>query len=224
MLKPISKQTLARDLAVIQGGFCLFGLSIALAIRANLGTGTWSVLEVALAPLVHLSVGTVSILVGFIALGIALLLREPIGWGTLANLLSIGPWLDLWLWILPSVQGVLPLQIVMLLAGILIQGIASAIYIGVNAGAGPRDSLMLAIHRTTHISIRLARGAIEVGVFLLGWALGGPAGVGTVVFALLIGPAVQWAFRLFRVKPHHASDGQVAATGAQAEPSVQVSK
>ncbi len=215
MLKPIRKQTLARDLAVIQGGFCLFGLSIALAIRANLGTGTWSVLEVALAPLVHLSVGTVSILVGFIALGIALLLREPIGWGTVANLLCIGPWLDLWLWILPSVQGVLSLQIMMLLAGILIQGIASAIYIGVDAGAGPRDSLMLALNRTTHISIRLARGAIEVGVFLVGWALGGPAGVGTVVFALLIGPAVQWAFRLFKVKPHQPAEVHTMAPGAQ---------
>ena len=193
-------------MAVIQGGFCLFGLSIALAIRANLGTGTWSVLEVALAPLVHLSVGTVSIVVGFIALAVALLLREPAGWGTLANLLCIGPWLDLWLWVLPSVKGNIPLQGAMLLGGILIQGIASAIYIGVDAGAGPRDSLMLAIHRTTRISIRLARGAIEVGVFLLGWALGGPAGIGTVVFALLIGPTVQAAFRLFRVKPHQSPD------------------
>jgi uncharacterized membrane protein YczE len=211
-LKPIRRKTLARDLVVIQGGFALFGLSIALAIQANLGTGTWSVLEVALAPLVRLSVGTVSVIVGFIALGIALLLREPIGWGTLANLLCIGPWLDLWLWILPSVQGNLALQVAMLVAGILIQGIASAIYIGVDAGAGPRDSLMLAIHRTTHMSVRLARGAIEVGVFLLGWALGGPAGVGTVVFALLIGPTVQWAFRVFRVRPHAPSDSLAPQT------------
>jgi len=210
MLKPIRRQTFFRDLAVIQGGFALFGLSIALAIQANLGTGTWSVLEVALAPLINLSVGTVSIIVGFVALAIALLLREPIGWGTLANLLSIGPWLDLWLWVLPSVRNSMPLQGAMLLGGILIQGIASAIYIGVDAGAGPRDSLMLALHRSTGVSIRLARGGIEVGVFLLGWALGGPAGIGTVVFALLIGPVVQWAFRLLKVRPH-GSSGALAA-------------
>jgi len=219
MLKPIRKQTFARDMAVIQGGFALFGLSIALAIQANLGTGTWSVLEVALAPLVRLSVGAVSIIVGFAALAIALILREPIGWGTLANLLCIGPWLDLWLWVLPSVKSSLFLQAAMLLGGILIQGVASAIYIGVDAGAGPRDSLMLALHRTTGVSVRLARGAIEVGVCLLGWALGGPLGVGTVVFALLIGPTVQWAFRLFGVKPHQAADSLAARTKTPIIPS-----
>jgi uncharacterized membrane protein YczE len=81
-------------------------------------------------------------------------------------------------------------------------GIATAIYIGVDAGAGPRDSLMLAVHRTTHLSIRLGRAIIEVLVVAVGWLLGGPLGIGTLVFALLIGPAVQWAFRLFKVQPH----------------------
>jgi uncharacterized membrane protein YczE len=90
----------------------------------------------------------------------------------------------------------------MFLLGVLVQGIATAVYIGVDAGAGPRDSLMLAIHRTTGVSIRLARGAIEVIVVLIGWLLGGPLGIGTVVFALLIGPSVQWAFKLFKVRPH----------------------
>ena len=90
----------------------------------------------------------------------------------------------------------------MVLLGILIQGIATAVYIGVDAGAGPRDSLMLALHRTTGVSIRLARGAIEFIVVLIGWLLGGPLGFGTVIFALLIGPSVQWAFKLFHVHPH----------------------
>jgi uncharacterized membrane protein YczE len=202
MLKPIRRQSFVRDLCVIQAGFALFGLSIALAIRANLGTGTWSVLDVALARVSHLTVGTVSILVGCVALGVALLLREQIGWGTLANLLCIGPWLDACLWLLPSVQGNLLLQSLMLLAGIVTQGIATAIYIGVDAGAGPRDSLMLALHRTTGVSIRLARGALEISVCLVGWLLGGPAGIGTVVFALLIGPAVQWGFKVFKVQLH----------------------
>ncbi|HEX5941828.1 MAG TPA: hypothetical protein VFY66_06090, partial [Anaerolineales bacterium] len=104
-----------------------------------------------------------------------------------------------------------PLQIGMFLSGILIQGIATAVYIGVDAGAGPRDSLMLAIHRTTGVSIRLARGAIEVIVVLIGWLLGGPLGFGTVIFALLIGPSVQWAFRLFKVQPHTQQPVEVEA-------------
>src|SRR5690606_38242306 len=96
----------------------------------------------------------------------------------------------------------LVLQSLMLLAAVLIQGIASAVYIGVNAGAGPRDSLMLAIHRTTKLSLRLARASIELTVFTIGWLLGGPAGIGTLIFAILIGPSVQWAFKIFNVKPH----------------------
>ena len=92
----------------------------------------------------------------------------------------------------------------MLLAGILTQGIATAVYIGVNAGAGPRDSLMLAIKRTTGISYRLARGSIEVTVLVIGWLLGGPAGIGTAVHALLVGTSMQWAFKVFRVQPHQS--------------------
>jgi uncharacterized membrane protein YczE len=81
-------------------------------------------------------------------------------------------------------------------------GLASAIYIGVDAGAGPRDSMMLAIKRTTGISIRAARAIIEVTVVTIGWLLGGPAGIGTLVFALLVGPSVQFGFKLFKVQPH----------------------
>jgi uncharacterized membrane protein YczE len=94
----------------------------------------------------------------------------------------------------------------MVLAGVFAQGIASAIYIGVDAGAGPRDSLMLAIHRTTKLSLRTARGIVELTVFAIGWLLGGPAGWGTLIFALLIGPSVQWAFKIFNVKPHKVED------------------
>ena len=202
MLKPIRWNTFIRDFLVIQIGFALFGLSISLTIRSNLGTGTWSVFEVALADITGLSVGTITVIVGFTVLIIALLLREKVGWGTLGNILSIGPWLDLCLWLIPSVENQIVLQSAMLLGGVLAQGIASAVYIGVDAGAGPRDSLMLALHRTTKLSLRMARGSVEVAVFIIGWLLGGPAGIGTLVFALLIGPAVQWVFKLFNVQPH----------------------
>ena len=205
MLKPIRWNTFLRDFLVIQIGFALFGLSIALTIQANLGTGTWSVFEVALAKISGLSVGTITVIVGFAVLMLALALREQVGWGTLGNILSIGPWLDLFLWLIPPVRDRYALQGMMLLGGVFTQGIASAVYIGVNAGAGPRDSLMLAIHRTTKLSLRLARGSVELTVLTIGWLLGGPLGLGTLVFAVLIGPAVQWAFKIFNVRPHESS-------------------
>jgi len=215
MFKSIRWKTFPRDFAVIQIGFALFGLSIALMIRGNIGTGAWSVLEVAISQRTGLTPGTLTVIVGFTVLLLAMLMRERVGWGSLANILFIGPWEDFFLWLIPSVTNRLLLQIAMLLGAILVQGIASAVYIGVNAGAGPRDSLMLAVKRTTGLSLRLARGAIEVSVFLLGWALGGPAGIGTAVFALLIGPSVQWAFRLFRVQPHGPDAEAAAEAGAE---------
>jgi uncharacterized membrane protein YczE len=202
MIKPIYWQTFPRDFAVIQIGFALFGLAIALLIRANLGASPWAVFEVALSNLTGITIGTASILVGFGVLAGAVTLKEQIGWGTLANILCIGPWIDVSLWLLPNVTDNLPVQIGYLLAAVVIMGLASAIYIGVDAGAGPRDSLMLALNRTTGVSVRLARGVIEVSVVLVGWLLGGPVGLGTLAFALLIGPSVQWAFRLFKVRAH----------------------
>jgi len=202
MFKPIHWKTFPRDFLRIQIGFSLFGLAIALMIRANLGTSAWAVLDVALSQITGLSVGTLTVLVGFAVLSGALIMREQIGWGTLANILSIGPWEDVWLAIIPSISDNLPLQIAMLLIAILLMGLASAIYIGVDAGAGPRDSMMLAIKRTTSLSIRVARAIIEVTVVTVGWLLGGPAGIGTLVFALLVGPSVQAGFKLLKVEPH----------------------
>ena len=211
MLKPIRWNTFIRDFFVIQIGFLLYGLALALIIRANLGTGTWLVLEVALADIFGIKIGTMTVYMGFIVLIIALVLRERVGWGTLGNILSIGPWLNLCLDLIPLLKENLALQIGMFLLGVLIQGIATAIYIGVDAGAGPRDSLMLAIHRATGVSIRVARGALETIVVLIGWSLGGPLGFGTVIFALLIGPSVQWAFKLFNVQPHKPEIVEAAA-------------
>jgi uncharacterized membrane protein YczE len=202
MLKPIRWNTFAKDFFVIQFGFLLYGLALTLIVQANIGTSTWLVLEVALANILGIKIGTMSVYMGFMVLIIALALRERVGWGTLGNILSIGPWINFFLGIIPVVENKLSLQIGMFLLAILIQGVATAVYIGVDAGAGPRDSLMLAIHRKFGLSVRLARGSIEVIVVLIGWLLGGPAGFGTIAFALLIGPSVQWAFQVFNVKPH----------------------
>ena len=190
---------------MIQLGFALFGFSIAVMIRSNLGTNPWVVLEVALANLLTLTPGTLSVIVGLIVLVVSMIMGEKIGWGTLANILIIGPWEDFFLHLLPSVTSRPFLQTIFLITAIFSMGIATAIYIGVDAGAGPRDSLMLAVERTTGLSLRLARACIEIFVVLIGWILGGPLGLGTLVFALLIGPAVQLGFRIFRVKPHRTA-------------------
>lgn len=202
MLKPIRWKSFPRDFIVIQIGYALFGLAIAILIRANLGTNPWVILEVALAQITGLSPGTLSVITGFVILIGALILREQIGWGTLGNILFIGPWEDLALYFIPPVENNFPVQLGMLLAAALIMGMASAIYIGVDAGAGPRDSLMLAVKRISGWSLRRARGSIEIIVVLVGWLLGGPIGIGTVIFALVIGPSVQWGFKLFNVQPH----------------------
>ena len=214
MLRPIRWNTFVRDLFVIQIGFLLYGFGISLIVRADLGTGTWLVLEIALADILGIKIGTMTVYMGFMVLLVALALRERVGWGTLANILSIGPWLDLFLDIIPTVNGNLVFQIGVFLLGVLVQGIATALYIGVDAGACPRDSLMLAVHRTSGMSIRLGRAIIEVIVVTVGWLLGGPLGFGTVIFAFLIGPSVQWSFKLFNVKPHQPEPEIVKAAAA----------
>jgi uncharacterized membrane protein YczE len=110
MFKPIRWNTFIPDFIRIQIGFFLFGLAITLMIRGNLGTSAWAVLEVALASKLHISIGTMTVLMGFMVLSGALIMREKLGWGTLANILSIGPWEDFWLSIIPSVKGNLLLQ------------------------------------------------------------------------------------------------------------------
>ena len=202
MFKPINWNAFPKNFMIAQGGFFLFGSGIALIIQANLGTGSWEVLAVALSNLSGLSPGTMIIFSGLIALVVAILLGEEVGWGTVGNMLFIGPWTDFFLQIIPSVEEQLHLRVLMLLGSIALVGIASAIYISVDAGAGPGDSLMLAINRNLGWSIRLSRATLEMLILIIGWLLGGPVGVGTVAFSLLIGPAVQFGLMLLGVNAH----------------------
>lgn len=194
-----------RDFAVIQIGFLLFGLSIVILVKADLGNTPWVVLEGALIKYVPLTLGQAIIIVALVITLIDLLLKQPLGWGTLANMLSIGWWVDVLTPYVPAPPVNLALQIAYVLLGAIVMGFATAVYVGVNAGAGPRDSLMLAIARRAKVSVRLARAIIEVAVVIIGGLLGGPLGIGTLIFAIAIGPAVQLAFRLLRVHPPQAS-------------------
>jgi uncharacterized membrane protein YczE len=213
MFKPIRWKTFPQDFFRIQIGFLLFGTAIALMIRGNIGTSAWAVLEVALSEILGVTPGQMTMAVGALVLSGALMMRERIGWGTLGNILSIGLWEDKALDIIPPITNNLPLQVAMLLVAILTMGLASAIYIGVDAGAGPRDSLMLAIKRKTGVSFRTARVLIDVTVVTIGWLLGGPMGIGTLVFALLVGPSVQWGFKALKVEPHKDMQAEKETVG-----------
>jgi uncharacterized membrane protein YczE len=202
MLKPIHWKTFPRDFAIAQLGFALYGLAIALIIQAGLGTGPWAVLSVALADLTNTTPGTMIVVTGLLVLLAAVLMKEKVGWGTLGNILFIGPWTDLFLLLVPSLKGNLWLQIPGLLGAVVLTGIATAVYLSVNAGAGPRDSLMLAVSRVSGRSVRLSRAVIEILVVVVGWFLDGPVGIGTLLFAVSIGPLVQFFFKLFHVRPH----------------------
>ena len=205
-LKPVRWRTFPRDFLVIQIGFAFFALAIAFLIRSNLGTSPWVVLEMAFINYIPLTPGQSGILTGAMVLLLALALREPVGWGTLGNIICIGLWEDVALeHLLKKNIDYLPGQVLYLVLAVLVMAGATAIYIGVNAGAGPRDSLMIAVARATGLSVRVARAGIEIAVVTSGWLLGGPVGIGTLVFALAIGPAVQAAFRIFKVGAQHTA-------------------
>jgi uncharacterized protein len=194
----------ARDLAVIHFGFVLFGISILIMVHAGLGTSPWVALEVAMTHYLPMTLGQAVIAVAAVLIVLNILLGQPLGWGTFANMISIGLFVD-WLkpWV-PVAPDNLWVQVPYLLLGTLIMGFATAVYVGVNAGAGPRDSLMLAISRLAGVSVRRARTYIEIAVVTAAWLLGGTIGLGTLIFAVTIGPAVQVAFRLLRVRPLQA--------------------
>ena len=194
-------RSFAYDFLVIQFGFVLFGLSIDMMVRANLGLGPWDVLHMALTYHLPITLGEASIGVAFVVVFLDVILREPLGWGTIANMIFIGVWIDILKPFVPSVPSVFWIQIAILLLGTTVMGFATAIYVGVNAGAGPRDSLMLALSRSGKMSVRRARTILEVSAVVVGWLLGGPAWLGTLISALAIGPAVQLAFRLLKIRP-----------------------
>ena len=187
------------DFFVIQIGFSLFGLATDMMVQANLGLDPWDVLHMALSYHLPITLGEASIGVAFIMILLDLPLRERIGWGTFANMIFIGVWIDALRPLVPAVPRVFLIQVVYLLLGTLFMGFGTAIYVGVDAGAGPRDSMMLALSRAGKTSLRVARTCLEVSAVTLGWLLGGPAWLGTLIFAITIGPAVQLAFRLLKV-------------------------
>jgi uncharacterized membrane protein YczE len=193
-----------RDLAIRTarciGGLALFGLGVSLIVEADLGLGPWDVLHQGLAELTGIPMGTVIIGVGALLLLLWIPLHQRVGLGTLLNAMVIGLTVDLTLPLVPTPDA-MAARIACLAGGLLLVAIGSGFYIGSGLGPGPRDGLMVGLHERFGLSIRAARTLIELTVLALGWLLGGSVGVGTVVFALAIGPLVQVFLPRLRLPP-----------------------
>jgi uncharacterized membrane protein YczE len=198
--RPASRR-LPRRLIQLYAGLVLFGLSMGLLVRARLGVIPWDVLHQGLSRQVGVSMGTAVIGVSLLLLLAWIPLRERPGLGTISNALVIGLTLDATLVVLPPVDAI-PVRVLLMLTGVLLNAVATASYIGVHLGPGPRDGLMTGLVRRTGRSVRLVRTSIEATVVLVGWLLGGTVGLGTVVYALAIGPLVQFLLPRVSVRLH----------------------
>jgi uncharacterized membrane protein YczE len=186
----------ARRLVQLYVGLWLYGFGAALQVRAGLGLDPWDVFHQGGSRHVGLAIGTVLILVGALVLLLWIPLRQRPGLGTVSNVVLIGIALNDSLDWLPDVHAGWA-RVVTLAAGIVLGGAATGMYIGAHYGPGPRDGLMTGLARRTGRSIRLVRTAIELTVLLAGWALGGTVGIGTIVYAIAIGPLAQFFLRIF---------------------------
>lgn len=190
---------MTRRLTQLFAGLLLYGFSLGLMVRATLGLDPWDVFQQGLADDIGLSLGMTVNLVGALVLLLWIPLRQRPGIGTIANILVIGFAVDWSLWLIPEVES-LPLRILMLAVSIALNGVAGGAYIGAGLGPGPRDGLMTGLVARTGRSIRLVRTAIEGTVLAIGWLLGGTLGVGTILYALSIGPLVHLTLPWFTIE------------------------
>jgi uncharacterized membrane protein YczE len=172
---------------------------MAMQIRGGLGLNPWDVLHQGLATRLPISFGAITAVTGVAVLLLWIPLRQRPGIGTLANVVVIAFAVDAALALLPAPTGLVP-RLAMMAGGIVLNGVASAAYVGARLGPGPRDGLMTGFAARTGRSIRLVRTAIEIVVLGTGWLLGGTVGVGTVLYALAIGPLTQLFLPLFVVR------------------------
>ncbi len=212
---PLLNGRLPARMVALFVGLVLIAVAVVCMLESELGLPPWDVFHMGIAEHTALSLGTASVVVGLAIVAIAWIAGTPPGFGTIANALVIGLSIDV-LVAIPSVDGLsetaLPVRVLLVAAGVLLFGVGSALYIGAGLGAGPRDSLMMALTRRTGQRIGLVRGAMEITVLVAGLLLGGVAGLGTLALALLVGPSVELAFwillklRLASPGPRHAPE------------------
>ncbi|MFG3021290.1 YitT family protein [Streptomyces sp. NPDC048254] len=203
---------LGRRLIQLYAGLTLYGVSSGLLVEAGLGLEPWGVLHQGLAEHIGLSIGTVSIFVGAAVLLLWIPLRQRPGLGTVSNVFVIGLAMNATLAVVPGAHA-FAVRIPLMAAGIVLNGAATGLYIAASFGPGPRDGLMTGLHRRTGRSIRLIRTAIEVAVVATGFVLGGTIGVGTLLYAVSIGPLAQLFLKVFAV-PVASQGSAVVAKGS----------
>jgi uncharacterized membrane protein YczE len=190
-------QAMPRRLVQLYAGLLLYGLSMALQVQALLGLGPWDVFHEGVAEHTGLSFGTVVIVTSVAVLLLWIPLKQKPGLGTISNVIVVGLAADLGLAIIPESHN-LALQVLMLAAGVGLNAVAGAAYLGANFGPGARDGLMTGFMRKTGASVGKVRTTIELSVMAVGFLLGGTVGLGTIIYALSIGPLLQWMIPTFR--------------------------
>ena len=201
---------LARRLVQLYAGLLLYGFSIALMVRSHLGLAPWDVLHSGLTHHFPIDIGQALVIVSFVVMLAWIPLREMPGIGTVSNAVVIGVSTDLFLAVLATPHQI-AVRVVFLAAGIVLQGVATAAYIGAQFGRGPRDGLMTGLARRTGRSLRLVRTLMELTVVAFGLLLGGVAGIGTILYAVSIGPLSQALLPSLIVQPATEVDVSDAA-------------
>ncbi|WP_136707469.1 hypothetical protein [Agromyces sp. H66] len=205
-----SPALLVRRLAQLFVGLFLYGIGIALIVRGELGVAPWDVLTQGIAKQTGWSFGVITVVTSAVVLLLWIPIRQKPGFGTVMNALLVGPFADVGLWLIPPGLD-LWVRALLLPAGIVVLAIATGLYIGAHFGPGPRDGLMTGLHRVTGWKIWIVRTGIEVVVLAAGWLLGGNVGIGTLAFALLIGPLCGVTIPLFAIKKPSGRMPQAAA-------------
>ncbi|MEV1129058.1 hypothetical protein [Agromyces sp. NPDC049794] len=211
-----SAAVLARRLAQLFAGLFLYGIGIALIVRGELGVAPWDVLTQGIAKQTGWTFGIITVVTSAVVLLFWIPIRQKPGFGTVMNALLVGPFADVGLWLIPPGLD-LWVRVLLLPAGIVVLAIATGLYIGAHFGPGPRDGLMTGLHRVTGWKIWIVRTGIEVIVLAAGWLLGGNVGIGTLAFALLIGPLCGYTIPLFAIKRSHRMPQPAAARAKVAE-------
>jgi uncharacterized membrane protein YczE len=189
-----------RRLLQLYVGLCLYGISTGMFVRANLGADPWNVFHLGVGKVFSLDIGTVMILTGALVLLLWIPIRQRPGLGTISNVIVLGLAANTTLAVL-STPDSLWLKSGLMIAAVVVNALATGMYIGAGFGPGPRDGLMTGIHARTGWSVRVIRTSIELTVLIVGYLLGGSVGIGTLVYALAIGPLIQLCLPWFRTEP-----------------------
>ncbi|WP_028960978.1 membrane protein YczE [Streptomyces sp. UNC401CLCol] len=206
----LGERHLVRRLFQLYAGLALYGASSALLVRSGLGLEPWNVLHQGLSERTGLSMGVVLTALGALILLLWIPLRQRPGLGTVSNVLVIGVAMDATLAVVPDAHN-MAVRVALMVSGIALNGAATGLYIAARFGPGPRDGLMTGLNRRTGVSVRLVRTAIEITVVVTGFLLGGTVGVGTLLYAVAIGPFAQLFLRVFAVPV--AGEGSTVVAG-----------